>query len=181
MNSFSFHGPRPGSYGDSRSANPVRIAARSAPEIMFARLIACAITVAGVALASGCKTMEPPLRLADVEAVERARFQALTRADTAAMRPMLADDLVYCHTTGQCQNKEEAIADVASKARIYHSMKLLELKLRAVAGAVVINGKVDMRVEAAGRVSEFQAIYTDVYAKRNGRWQMVSWQSTRLP
>jgi hypothetical protein len=23
--------------------------------------------------------------------------------------------------------------------------------------------------------------FTDVYARRNGRWQMVTWQSTRLP
>jgi hypothetical protein len=145
-----------------------------------AKVLACAMTVASVALAAGCKTTAPP-RLADVEAVERARFVAWTHADTAAMRPLLGDDLVYCHSTGQCQKKEEIIASIGSRETIYHSMEVLELKPRAVAGAVVINGKLNIRAEAGGKVSEFQGIYTDVYVKRNGRWQMVSWQSTRLP
>ena len=39
------------------------------------------------------------------------------------------------------------------------------------------------RFEApANTVVEFKGVrFTDVYAKRNGAWQMVTWQSTRLP
>jgi hypothetical protein len=28
---------------------------------------------------------------------------------------------------------------------------------------------------------DFGVRFTDVYAKRNGKWQMVVWQSTKLP
>jgi hypothetical protein len=119
--------------------------------------------------------------LKEVEAAERARFKAWIAADPAAMRPLLGDDLVYCHSTGQCQNKEEIVAAIASRDTIYHAMDIVYMKPRLIDGAVVINGKLNIRAESGGKVTEFQGIYTDVYAKRNGRWQMVSWQSTRVP
>ena len=122
-----------------------------------------------------------PVALNEVEALERARFKAWIAADTSVMRPMLGDDLVYCHSTGQCQNKEEIVAAIGSRETIYHAMDIVYMKPRLIDGAVVINGKLNIRAELAGKVTEFQAIYTDVYAKRNGHWQLVAWQSTRLP
>jgi len=153
----------------------------SAPSSTIATLIA----LIGSALVAGCQPPSAPSLssqdLAEVEALERARFQAWIKGDTDAMRPMLGDDLVYCHSTGQCQNKEEIVTSIGSRETIYHAMNVLELKPRAVGGAVLINGKLDITAETGGQVNQFQGIYTDVYVKRNGNWQMVSWQSTILP
>jgi hypothetical protein len=139
-----------------------------------------AAIVAGAFLA-GCQTMPAEPNLAEVEAVERARFQAWIDADTAAMRPMLADDLLYCHSTGQCETKEQIVNSIGSRATIYRKMDVVSMKPRALGGAVLINGKLNIIAESGGRATEFQAIYTDAYVKRDGRWQLVSWQSTRLP
>jgi ketosteroid isomerase-like protein len=135
---------------------------------------------------SGCKVTvtdsdDSPSAVREVEAVERARFKAFIAADANAVRPMLGDDLVYCHSTGVCQNKEEFLAFFTSGNQRYLSMDIMSLEPREIAGAVVINGKLNVRVETAGKPDAFQGVYTDVYAKRSGRWQLVSWQSTRLP
>ncbi len=132
-------------------------------------------------LLAGCQSMTAQPNLVEVEAVERARFQAWINADTAAMRPLLADDLLYCHSTGQCQNKEEIVAAIGSRETLYRKMDIVSLEPRAVGGAVLINGKLDITAESGGKGTRFQGIYTDVYVKKDGRWQMVSWQSTRLP
>ena len=158
-----------------------QLAADSNARSRWTRAIGLALAVGSLTLAAACKTMDAAPSLKDVEAVERARFQAWIHADTAAMRPMLGDDLVYCHSTGQCQNKEQIMAAIGARETIYHKMDVMEMKPRAVAGAVVINGKLSIQAEAGGQVSTFHGIYTDVYVKRDGRWQMVSWQSTRLP
>ncbi len=134
-----------------------------------------------LSLLAGCQTMSAPPNLGEMEAVERARFQTFTRADTAAMQAVLGDDLLYCHSTGKCQTKPELIAAFASKDLVYRKLTLIDMKPRAIGGAVLVNGKVEITAEQSGQPVTFQGIYTDVYVKRDGRWQLVSWQSTRSP
>ena len=119
--------------------------------------------------------------LKEIEALERARFKAQIAMDIKTLRPMLADDLYYCHSTGVCQNKEEFIGFVTSGTNKYLAMDVIYMKPRLVDGAMVVSGKLDIRVVTNGQEQHFQGIYTDVYAKRDGRWQLVTWQSTRLP
>jgi hypothetical protein len=37
-----------------------------------------------------------------------------------------------------------------------------------------------MRVRAGDRQLDMAVRFTDVYVKRDGRWQMITWQSTRI-
>jgi hypothetical protein len=131
------------------------------------------IVMSGWAVASG-----DPLK--EVAALEKARFKAQIAMDVPALRPMLADDLYYCHSTGVCQNKEEFIGFVTSGTNKYVAMDVISMKPRLVDGAVVVNGKLDIRVISNGKEQHFQGIYMDVYAKRDGRWQLVTWQSTQV-
>jgi len=38
-----------------------------------------------------------------------------------------------------------------------------------------------MRAGAPGNVQDFHIRYLAVYARREGRWQLLAWQATRLP
>jgi len=126
-----------------------------------------------------CASQDP---IKEVEALEKARFQAQIAMDLPTLRPMLADDLYYCHSSGVCQNKDEFIGFVTSGTNKYLAMDVISMKGRLLGNAViVVNGKLDIRVVSDGKEQHFQGIYTDVYAKRDGRWQLVTWQSTRLP
>src|SRR5689334_1886038 len=139
--------------------------------------IALALTL--VVMSGWAVAAQDPLK--EVEALEKARFQAQIALDVPKLRPMLADDLYYCHSSGVCQNKEEFIGFVTSGTNKYVAMDVIDMKPRLIDGAVVVNGKLDIRVITNGKEQHFQGIYTDVYAKRDGRWQLVTWQSTRLP
>jgi hypothetical protein len=139
------------------------------------------LTALASTLLVGCQTLTATPDLAEVEAVERARFQMWVKGDTDAMKAVLADDLIYCHSSAQCETKQQLMAAFASKHTIYRKLDAVTLKPRALGGAVLINGKVDIVAELNGNTTAFQAIYTDAYVKRDGRWQLVSWQSTRVP
>jgi hypothetical protein len=39
--------------------------------------------------------------------MERARSSALTHRDLQALQSMRADDLIYCHANGRCENKAQ--------------------------------------------------------------------------
>jgi hypothetical protein len=38
-----------------------------------------------------------------------------------------------------------------------------------------------MNVRVRGQQASFRVRFTDVYVKRDDRWQMVAWHATRLP
>ena len=45
---------------------------------------------------------------------------------------------------------------------------------------VVLTGEASISVNSGGNAMSFRVRFTDVWANRNGGWQMVTWQSTRL-
>ena len=55
------------------------------------------------------------------------------------------------------------------------------VKVRIYGDAAVVTGSAEIKVSSGGRLLEFSILFTDVYAKQEGRWQMVAWQSTRKP
>lgn len=117
----------------------------------------------------------------EVEAIERARFETWVKGDVAAMQAVMADDALYCHSSGHCQTKKEFIADIESKKLAYKKMDAISMTAKALGSyAVLINGTVDVLAEAPGVVAKFKGIYTSVYVRRKGHWQLISWQSTTL-
>jgi hypothetical protein len=146
-------------------------------------MIRITLPFAALALVAGAATAHAASSLAtEMEAVERARFQTWTKGDIAAMQTVLADDALYCHSNGQCQNKKEFITDIETKQRSYRKLDLISMTPKALGkDAVLINGKVDIAAESPRGTVQFKAIYTSVYVKRGGRWQLLSWQSTTLP
>jgi hypothetical protein len=97
------------------------------------------------------------------------------------MQTVMADDALYCHSSGRCQTKKELIADIASKKIVYKALHLVSMTPKAHGNdAVLINGKADVVAASPGGEVKFSAIYTSVYVKRSGQWQLLSWQSTNL-
>jgi hypothetical protein len=123
-----------------------------------------------------------PSFTSEMEAVERARFETWVKGDIAAIQAVMADDVLYCHANTQCQTRKEFIADIQSKKRVYTKMKLLSMTAKPLgAEGAVVNGKVEVGAQSPGRTVGFTGIYTAVYVKRSGHWQLISWQSTTVP
>jgi hypothetical protein len=55
------------------------------------------------------------------------------------------------------------------------------VKAQDCGDAVVLTGVARISVNANGNPINFGVRFTDVYANKGGRWQMVTWQSTKLP
>src|SRR6267142_5584010 len=119
---------------------------------------------------------------ASVLGADDQRFAAMMRADTAALRTRLADDLAYTHTTGARQNKAEFLRTLASGQLRYRSIAPTERMVRFLsAEGAVVAGRSNMRVESGGEILAFAIRYLAVYRRFAGEWQLVAWQSTRLP
>ena len=138
------------------------------------------LILGGLALSGfGCSGFSAPL--ADIESVERARFAAMTHQDVKALEPMLADDLIYCHSDGRCENKAQLLESIRSGSLRYHSVDILSLRPRTAAGAVILNGSIAVDGTMDGLPIKMQMVYMAVYVRRDGRWRLAAWQAARLP
>ncbi len=113
--------------------------------------------------------------------LDKKRMTAMAQKDIATLNEVIADDLVYTHSSARLDTKASLIGNMESGSTVYTSVVPSDVKAQDLGDAVVLTGSCRIGVNSGGRPNSFGVRFTDVYAKRNGRWQMVSWQSTRLP
>ncbi len=113
--------------------------------------------------------------------LDRKRMQAMAAKDVATLEAVLADDLVYTHSSARLDTKRSLIDGMKSGSTVYTSVEPSGVKAQDLGDTVVSTGTAQIKVVSNGTPNAFGVRFTDVYAKRNGSWQMVTWQSTRLP
>jgi ketosteroid isomerase-like protein len=113
--------------------------------------------------------------------LDRKRMQAMAAKDIATLESLLADDLVYTHSSARLDTKQSLIVGMTSGSTVYTSVEPSDVKAQDLGDTVVLTGTCKIKVTANGTPNAFGVRFTDVYARRGGRWQMVTWQSTRLP
>jgi ketosteroid isomerase-like protein len=113
--------------------------------------------------------------------LDRKRMQAMAAKDVATLDAVLADDLIYTHSSARLDTKQSLIGAMVSGTTVYTGVEPSDVKAQDLGDAVVLTGIAQIKVVSNGTPNAFSVRFTDVYARRNGGWQMVAWQSTRLP
>ncbi len=113
--------------------------------------------------------------------LDKKRMSAMADKDYATLNEVLSDDLIYTHSSARLDTKASLIGNMQSGSTVYTSVVPSDVKAQDLGDAVVLTGSCRISVNAGGRPNSFGVRFTDVYANKGGRWQMVTWQSTRLP
>jgi len=112
---------------------------------------------------------------------EQHRFEAMTRRDTLALRAMLAEDLVYIHSNALTERKQDHLRAISSGKLVYESMVREKVDVRRFGKIALTNGAIKVKGILNGTAFDIHLTYTAVYHKKHGRWQLLNWQSTRIP
>ena len=112
--------------------------------------------------------------------LDAKRMKAMAAKDTGTLAKLLADDLIYTHSSARLDTKASLIGAMESGATVYSECTPSEVKAQDCGDAVVLTGVCRIGVTSNGVPQAFTVRFTDVYAKRADAWQMVAWQSTRL-
>jgi ketosteroid isomerase-like protein len=115
-----------------------------------------------------------------VLSIDRERTEAQIKQDSATLDRLLSDDLTYVHASGLVQSKAEFIADLQSNKRVYKSITNSDVNVRLLQGTAIITSKSEIKVSFDGKENDLSLQVIEVYAKRNERWQLIAYQSTRL-
>jgi ketosteroid isomerase-like protein len=116
-----------------------------------------------------------------VRAAEADRLRALVGGDYKALDLLLADDLTYTHTTAKVDTKTSYLEPLLAGRTRYQSLDPSDVQVRTYGSTAVITGVLRSVALVAGKESRTNMRFTSVWVERDGRWQMVAWQSTRLP
>ena len=113
--------------------------------------------------------------------LDRKRMTAMAEKDIRTLNEIISDDLVYTHSSARLDTKQSLIGNMEAGSTVYTSVVPSNVKAQDLGDTVVLTGIAEIKVVSNGTANAFGVRFTDVYARRGGTWQMVTWQSTRLP
>ncbi len=112
---------------------------------------------------------------------ELNRFKVMVAKEIPGLQAVLHKDLVYFHSSGMQDSKDTYIASIASGKSSYVAITPEEMHQRVYGKTGINTGIVSILQQAAdGAQTTIRLRFTDVFVYADKRWQMVSWQSTKL-
>jgi ketosteroid isomerase-like protein len=110
--------------------------------------------------------------------LERAWLDAYLKRDAAAMEQIESDDFTITHANGQVITKAQEVANLKRSGATDSSLAFSteDTKVRLYGDTAILTGI----FVSKSKDSTERSRYTDVYVKRNGRWQVVASHLTRL-
>ena len=115
-----------------------------------------------------------------VIALDKQRMDAMAKKDLAALHTLIADDLIYTHSSARLDTKKTLIGAMESGSTVYTSVVPSDVVAQDLGDTVVLTGIAAIGVLSGGKPNAFRVRFIDVWAKRAAGWQMVTWQSTKL-
>ncbi len=146
------------------------------------RIIALVVILilSGAGVFADAVTIQSNSTAQEVRELESKRIRYLIGNDLAQLDNMLSDDLVYTHSSGLVETKAQYLDALRSGQVKYQAVDHADVQVRVYADTAVLTGRSQVKLTSRGEERSFPIRFTLVYAKQEGRWRMVAWQSTRL-
>ena len=109
-----------------------------------------------------------------------------SRNDVAVHDRFWADDLIYTRSAGRRVNKAEVMQSVrtapAPKPTDPKTVYTAEdIQIQQYGNTAVVVFRLVSTIETAGTKQVASNLNSGTFVKRDGKWQVVTWQSTRMP
>lgn len=109
-----------------------------------------------------------------------------SRNDPAVHERFWADDLIYTRSAGRRVSKADIMRDVRSAPApkpddpktIYTAE---DIRIQQYGDTAVVAFRLVSTTEISGTKHVANLLNSGTFVKRNGKWQVVNWQSTRMP
>jgi ketosteroid isomerase-like protein len=149
------------------------------------RMSLIAVLVFAVAVASAQEARQGAVQDAKVvEVVKKLELEWLesyVKRDTDFLERYVSDDYTSIDPHGTVVDKKGEIESVKSGDLAITEMKPNEMKVRTYGDAAVIAGRSTIKAKVSGQDASGEYRFTDVWVKRDNRWQAVASQLTPSP
>lgn len=113
-----------------------------------------------------------------IAAAEKEWAAATMAGDRPALEKILGEDLSYSHSSAKHETKAQFIEAATGGALKYEAIEFKEPHTTQYGNTAIVTHDMTIRTAQTGSSNLY---VTHVWAKQNGRWQLVSRQATKLP
>lgn len=123
-----------------------------------------------------------PTPEAEVKAAAKAFDQAQLAGDKAVLGRMVADDFIIVRGSGRQGGKQDFIAGWTMPGTTFEPIQIQDpVYVPLGPQAAIVGGRVELRGSTNGKPFVERFHFSDVFAWRDGRWQVVFVQVTSTP
>ena len=112
-------------------------------------------------------------------ALHEAGDRALMSADVDILAQIFADDYVQHNESGQAFTKQDVLNNFGTGEIRYPSIISTGRTIRVFGEMAVVNSRFHQQYSGDSKESAGEFLLTDVWVKRDGRWQAVSRHASR--
>jgi len=106
--------------------------------------------------------------------------QATMKEGAAAVDQFEADDIISTDPAGRVTDKAQDKQDLSSGDLKFQSMEVSDLKVRVYGNTAVATGANTLKGTYKGQDISGTYRFTDTWVKRNGKWQAVASQASKV-
>jgi hypothetical protein len=115
-----------------------------------------------------------------IRGLERERFRAMVDGDGPSLDALLSDNVIYVHTNGKRETKQQFIDAITGGRRRYRQIEIQSQDVLPVGRETfVVSGRALIEMEAKNGALLFPIAYTAIQAQEDGQWRLLAWQATR--
>ena len=134
-----------------------------------------------ICLVAALPTLAQESTEAELNRLEDLRYESMKNADVETMSKLFADDMVYQTLQGSTYDKPGYIALFKSGDVKINSFKRENSRIKFYGDTATVMANAYLDAVVKGEPRKLTLFYLNVWAKRDGRWQLVARQSTALP
>jgi len=138
------------------------------------------VCLLSLSLAAGQKTSTTGTVEDQIKEREQNWGQATVKEGAAAVDQYEADDIIDTDPSGRVTDKAQDKTDLSSGDLKFQSIELSDLKVHIYGNTAVAAGTSTIKGTYKGQDISGKYRFTDTWVKRNGKWQAVASQSTKL-
>ena len=120
-------------------------------------------------------------KIADhIIALHQKKFDFMISKQFDSLSLILDADLMYIHSNGWVESKEDLLANLKSDKLVYEKVTVSETKVTLTNHVAIVSGKGLFSVILENQKIEIPLMYSEIYVKKRGKWLLLHRHANKL-
>lgn len=116
-----------------------------------------------------------------VRNAEKAWAAAVIANDAKALEDLLAPGMIYTHSSGLVETREEYAGKIAQHSYNYKGIDEDSVTVKVYGDAAMLHSKARLRGTSANGPFDVNVIMLHMWVKQGGKWKLAAHQATKQP